>query len=66
MSALFELSDAFEPAANVSFPPFAVGLPARVARPARMTATLRHPATRSVMHGLPRAQIYASWDDDWR
>ena len=31
-----------------------------------MTATLRHPATRSVMHVLPRARIRASWDDGWR
>jgi Arm DNA-binding domain len=37
-----------------------------VARLPQMTATLRHPATLSVMHVLPAARIYASWDDDWR
>ena len=37
-----------------------------VARPARMTATLRHFAILVVMQRLPGAQIHASWDDDRR
>jgi 2-hydroxychromene-2-carboxylate isomerase len=39
---------------------------ALVARPIQLTATLRHPATPFPMHRLPRARIYASWDDERR
>ncbi|MDO9638907.1 MAG: hypothetical protein Q7J44_10225 [Pseudotabrizicola sp.] len=30
----------------------------------QMTATLRHPAILAAMHHLPKARIYASWDDE--
>lgn len=36
------------------------------ARPPYFNATLRHHATPSGMLRLIKAQIYASWDDDWR
>lgn len=35
-----------------------------VARLPQLTATLRHPATPPLMHRLPGARIYASWDQD--
>ena len=37
-----------------------------MAHTTEMTATLRHPATQTVMLCLLRARIHASWDDDWR